>query len=125
MTAVELGPELADELQSALPNRDLEVIVGAFEEVDIVQGPFDFVVSATAFHWVPTDEGLSKAAALLRPGGWLALWWTFFGDDGRDDPFHEAIQPLLDGRIPKGAVLRHDLVFVALGRFGPSGEAVG
>lgn len=101
VTAVELGPELASGLQSTLPSPDLEVVVGAFEEVDVAGGPFDFLVSATAFHWVPTEEGLAKAAALLRPGGWLALWWTFFGDTAREDPFHEALQPMLTTHAPE------------------------
>jgi len=101
VTAVELGAEFAAELRSSLPGPDLTVIVGPFEDVDIVGGPFDFVVSATAFHWVPTEAGLAKAAAFLRPGGCLALWWTFFGDLSRDDPFHEAIQPLLAAAAPE------------------------
>jgi SAM-dependent methyltransferase len=39
-------------------------------------GPFDLIVSATAFHWVDPGVGLAKAARLLRPGGWLALLTT-------------------------------------------------
>ena len=34
---------------------------------------------------------------MLRPGGWCAIWWTLFGDDGPPDPFITATSPLLDG----------------------------
>lgn len=101
VTAVELAPEFAAGLRSSHPSAALDVIVGAFEDVDVAPGSFDFLVSATAFHWVPTEPGLARAAAVLRPGGWLALWWTVFGDEGRDDPFHDAIQPLLTRHAPE------------------------
>src|SRR5690349_15426557 len=39
-------------------------------------GPFDLIVSASAFHWIDPSVGLVKAARLLRPGGWLALLTT-------------------------------------------------
>ena len=39
-------------------------------------GPFDLIVSGTAFHWVDPGIGWAKAARLVRPGGWLALLST-------------------------------------------------
>ena len=44
-----------------------------FEDIELPEGTFDAVFSATAFHWVDPDVGWSKAARLLRPGGLLAL----------------------------------------------------
>jgi SAM-dependent methyltransferase len=49
--------------------------VASFEDLADT-GPFDLIVSATAFHWVDPGVGLAKAARLLRPGGWLALLTT-------------------------------------------------
>jgi SAM-dependent methyltransferase len=49
--------------------------VASFEDLADT-GPFDLIVSATAFHWVDSGVGLAKAARLLRPGGWLALLTT-------------------------------------------------
>jgi trans-aconitate methyltransferase len=66
------------------------------EDADLPEASFELVVAATSFHWVvPVHEGLTRCARLLRPGGWLALWWTVFGDHSRPDPFHEALQPVL------------------------------
>ena len=47
--------------------------VGRFEEVDLPDGSFDAVFSATAFHWIDPAVGWRKAARLLRPGALLAL----------------------------------------------------
>jgi trans-aconitate 2-methyltransferase len=42
--------------------------------VDPRQGPFDVIFSNAALHWVPDFEGtLARLAALLRPGGQLAV----------------------------------------------------
>ena len=86
VTAVELGAALADRLQAKFPGRALDVRVGAFETVELPASAFDLVVAATSFHWVPTEPGLQRCAAVLRPGGWLALWWTSFGDPDSPRP---------------------------------------
>jgi SAM-dependent methyltransferase len=44
-----------------------------FEDVSLPSGQFDAVFSGSAFHWVDPSVGWAKAAALLRPGGTLAL----------------------------------------------------
>lgn len=105
VVAVELGPELAATLAEQLQNDRLTIKTGAFEEVDVdadlQPGRFDLVVSATAFHWVAQPVGLQRCHQLLKPGGHLALWWNFFGDMDRPDPFHEAIQPILAAKAPE------------------------
>ena len=44
-----------------------------FEEVSLPEESFDAVFSAAAFHWIDPKLGWAKAAALLRPGGTIAL----------------------------------------------------
>ena len=44
-----------------------------FEDVSLPLGKFDAVFSGSAFHWVDPSVGWAKAAALLRPGGAVAL----------------------------------------------------
>ncbi len=100
VSAVELGADLADRLASKYHDRDLEVSVGAFEDADIEDGSFDLVAAATSFHWVPIEVGLRRCADALRAGGWLALWWSYFGDPQRPDPFHEALTPILERLAP-------------------------
>ncbi len=46
---------------------------GRFEEVTLPARAFAAVFSATAFHWIEPEIGWARAAALLRPGGVLAL----------------------------------------------------
>lgn len=41
-----------------------------------------------------------RCAEVLRPGGWLALWWSHFGDPDRPDAFHDALVPLLERFAP-------------------------
>ena len=71
VTAVELGPHLAAVLARNLPT--VEVVVGAFEDVELPSQAFDAVVAANSYHWVPPEARMTRAAALLRPGGRLAL----------------------------------------------------
>jgi hypothetical protein len=80
--------------------RDIEVMVAAFEDVEVPEATFDLAASATAFHWVDTAVGLTKCARALQGDGWLALWWTIFGDPDRPDPFHDALQPVLQAKAP-------------------------
>ena len=100
ITAVELGAELAALLQAKYEGRPLTVEIGAFEEVTLRPEGFDIVAAATSFHWVRADLGLRRCADLLRPGGWLALWWTFFGDPDRPDPFRDALNPIFEELAP-------------------------
>jgi SAM-dependent methyltransferase len=100
VTAVELGAEMAAALEAKYEGQSLSVEVGAFEEVPIDPKSFDLIVAATSFHWVPPETGLPRCADLLRPGGWLALWWTYYGDPDRPDPFRDALTPIFEALAP-------------------------
>jgi SAM-dependent methyltransferase len=61
---------------------------------------FDLVCSAQAWHWVDPGVRLHKAHRLLRPGGWLALWWNRAAGNGSPlrrafDDVYRAIAPSL------------------------------
>ncbi|HEY4410299.1 MAG TPA: class I SAM-dependent methyltransferase [Acidimicrobiia bacterium] len=100
VTAVELSADFAALLEARFAGRSLSVVVGPFEEVDLERASADLVAAATSFHWVPTDAGLRRCADVLRPGGWLALWWTYFGDPDRPDPFRDALIPVFEELAP-------------------------
>lgn len=100
VTAVELGAEMASALKAKYPGHDLSVEVGAFEEVSLDCDSFDLIVAATSFHWIPPETGIPRCADLLRPGGWLALWWNYFGDPDRPDPFRDAVMPIFEELAP-------------------------
>lgn len=103
ITCIELGPALAARAATHLqPYPRVHVHVGAFEDWEAPPGTFDLVMSATAFHWIPPETGYPKAAALLKPGGTLALFSNehptpfagFFAD----------VQPVYQRAVPT----RHD-----------------
>ena len=76
VTAVELGENLAQYLAwkyRDLPN--LSVWNGDFLDFPEEQR-YDLIYSATAFHWIPREQGLEKVKRLLKPGGTLALFWN-------------------------------------------------
>jgi SAM-dependent methyltransferase len=101
VTAVELSETFASRLSVKYQRRELTVLVGPFESVSLTSSSFDVVVAATSFHWVAPEVGLARAAEMLHPGGWLALWWNYFGDPNRPDPFHEALQSFLREHAPE------------------------
>src|ERR1700733_14245364 len=56
----------------------LDVEVAKFEEWDAAGRTFDVVVAGQAWHWVDMTAGAARAAAVLRPGGRLAVFWNAF-----------------------------------------------
>ncbi|MGH9283721.1 MAG: class I SAM-dependent methyltransferase, partial [Acidimicrobiales bacterium] len=100
VTAVEPGAALAGRLRERAGSGRLRIVGARFEDAGLPEPGYDLVVSATAFHWVPPEVGYARAAAALRDHGWLALWWTIFGDPERVDPFVDAFQPIADAKAP-------------------------
>ena len=112
---LELG---ADPLVAIEPNEDLarylahsvgdgvDIRVTALEDVDLPESSFDLAAAASSFHWIDEATGLATVYHALRPDGWVALWWTGFGDRDRPDAFHDATVELLES-MPKSPVGSH------------------
>ena len=68
------------------------------------KGPdhFDLVCSAQAWHWLDPAVRLHKAHALLRPGGWVALWWNR-PDDKAPEALHGEIDRIYAEIAPEVA----------------------
>jgi len=98
VVAVEPGAALAAHLRADLPGA--RVVTADFETADLPEAAFDLAVSATAFHWVRTEVALPKLARVLRPGGWLAVWWTVFTDHGRSSEFRRGLDALYRRFLP-------------------------
>lgn len=94
LVAIEPDPALAAYLDAALASR-IELQIVALEDAHLPADTFDLAAAASSFHWVEEESGLAKLFAALRPGGWLAMWWTLFGD-GEPDAFIAATSPLLE-----------------------------
>src|SRR5215471_4060471 len=54
----------------------VEAEVATFEAWDPAGRLFDAVIAGQAWHWVDPVAGASQAAAVLRPGGRMALFWN-------------------------------------------------
>ncbi len=62
--------------------------------------PADLVTAAQAWHWIDPAVRLHKAHAVLRPGGWLALFWnTPDADD--DSPLRYAVDAVYTRLTPE------------------------
>jgi ubiquinone/menaquinone biosynthesis C-methylase UbiE len=75
LTAIDIGAAMVRAARRNVADVSARFQVCSFEDF-AGSGPFDLIVSATAFHWIDPGVGLAKAARLLRPGGWLALLTT-------------------------------------------------
>ena len=98
ITAVELGPSLARAARQnlrAFP--EVTVVQAAFEDWAPAPGhAFDLVYAATAWPWIDPESKYAKAAAVLRPGGHLAVWGAGHAFPVDFDPFFTEIQDVYD-----------------------------
>jgi SAM-dependent methyltransferase len=96
VSAVEPDPRLAEYLTTVMEGYAVKVVVASFEDAVLGDDAFDVGVAGMSFHWVDQRVGLVKLGRVVRPGGWVALWWTVFGDPERPDPFLDATKGLLE-----------------------------
>ena len=71
-----------------------------FEDWDPEARMFDLVVAGQSWHWIEPEIGCRRAAAVLRPGGALALMWNRPAPDGFEhraalDEGYRAVAPNL------------------------------
>jgi SAM-dependent methyltransferase len=99
LVALEPDPALAEHLRGSL-GKQVDLRVTALEDAALSAGAFDLAAAASSFHWVDEAVGLAKLFRALRPGGWIALWWTLFGEADEPDAFIDATSPLLEGLVP-------------------------
>jgi SAM-dependent methyltransferase len=95
--AFEPDPSLAAHLRARVPDPRLDIRTETFEDGDLPDDAFDLGFAATSFHWLPRGKALRKALRVLKPGGWLAIWWNVYHDPRRPDAFGRAAEPLFEG----------------------------
>ncbi len=94
VTAIELGKDLSEySKQKFSTYSNFEIINTDFEKYEDTH-KYDFIYSATAFHWVPAEIGYPKVFQHLKSRGTLALFWNrpFAARDS--DPLHVEIQKI-------------------------------
>jgi SAM-dependent methyltransferase len=93
LVAVERGEHLAEIARRKLSSFEYaEVEVADFDRWECSPASFDVIVAATSFHWLDPETRVARCAALLRPGGLLAIIQTTWGVAQGDDPFFDASQ---------------------------------
>jgi len=93
ITAVELGPALADRARARVqPFRTVEVVTSAFEDWREPAQPFRAVVAVNSLHWVDPDQRYTKPARLLVPGGAMAVATCHWARPADADPFFFDVQ---------------------------------
>ena len=101
-----LGVEPDASMAAIARSHGVTVEDGTFEEWDPRDRLFDLVVSGQAWHWVEPVAGAAKAAAVLPPGGHLAVFWN----RGRNDPatwaaldaVYDRLAPAIAGDVAPG-----------------------
>jgi SAM-dependent methyltransferase len=72
-----LGVEPDQRMARLARRRGVTVEVASFEAWEPGGRQFDLLTCGQAWHWVDPDAGALKAAAVIHPGGRMALFWNF------------------------------------------------
>lgn len=92
--AIEIGPSMAATLQRNVSSDRLRVSVGDFETETVSPASADAVFSATAYHWISKAAQTDRPAAILRPGGVVAIVDLIQVEANEDSGFFAAAQPV-------------------------------
>lgn len=103
VTAVEPNDAMASYLRRTVTDSRLEVVEKPFEGCAFPAGYFDLAVAATSFHWVDERRGMAELRRILRPKGWVAIWWMLFEDPTAPDALSTLVADLV-GRPPGSEV---------------------
>lgn len=96
VVATDRGPRMLGRLHERHPQ--VPVAVARAEALPLRDGVVDGVCGAQMWHWVDVDAAAAEAARVLRPGGWLAVWWNDVAGAGL--PWFEAQQERLEAASP-------------------------
>ena len=104
LTAVELGNRLVALVRKkfqGVPN--FTVIQADFQKYEAEEGSYDLIYSASAFHWIPEEEGYTRVFRLLKSGGTFARFaHHLFYRKGQEKLF-AAIQQVYAAYMPGSA----------------------
>ena len=99
---VELGANMACFAQGKYADfSNAKFVNSSFEGWHGTAESFDLVLAAQSFHWIETAIGLAKAAAILKPGGAIALLGN--SDESQHTEFWKRGTPLHDEYFPSSA----------------------
>lgn len=99
VVAVEPGANLATILATTHANDRLEVAIADFETAELA-GDFDLAVAAMSLHWLDPVAAIKKLGGLVRPGGWIAAWWTIYGPANQRTSFRDQLDDVYRDLLP-------------------------
>jgi SAM-dependent methyltransferase len=77
MTCLELNPDFCHLAQrNCISYPNVAIYNTSFEDWRLEEKQFNVVLSANAFHWIPSEIRYAKAAAALSDNGFLILLWN-------------------------------------------------
>ncbi|MGO8860548.1 MAG: class I SAM-dependent methyltransferase [Acidimicrobiales bacterium] len=91
-----VGLEPDPRMAQVARRRGVPVESGTIEEWDAGARRFDLLTAGQSWHWVEPQRGAAKAAAVLRPGGRIGLFWNQAKPD-------RSVRPALDAAYARHA----------------------
>lgn len=98
LTALEPGADLCGLLRERFRGNPKVAIEAVKFEYFEPEAKYDFLFSATAFHWVDRKTRFRRAADALGEGGKLVLYWNNYSRT--DDPLFDEIQDIYKKYYP-------------------------
>lgn len=92
VVSTDRGPNMLARLHAHHPG--VPVAVARAEQLPFADATFDGVCGAQMWHWVDVPAAAAEARRVLRPGGFLAVWWNDVTAAG--EPWFEAQQARLE-----------------------------
>ncbi len=93
ITALELGPELAELAREKLARFDtVEVVTGSFEVWEPPDRPFDAVMAFNSLHWIDPELRYFKPAGVLKQSGFLIVAGCLWAVADDAQPFWRDVQ---------------------------------
>lgn len=96
VVATDRGPRMLGRLHALHPGTP--VVVARAEALPFADASVDGVCGAQMWHWVDVPTAAAQVSRVLRPGGWLAVWWNDVAAAGQ--PWFEAQQERLEATSP-------------------------
>ena len=98
LTAVEYGEEFTKLCKEKFKEyRNFSIITNKFEDTNFLDAAYDFVYSASAFHWIPESIGYTKVFSMLKSGGAFARFANHPYRDKSNLPLSEEMDRIYAG----------------------------
>jgi len=109
LTAIEIGDKLARYSREKFKAyKRFKVVNQDFESVALEENSYDLIYSASAFHWIAPEVGMSKVYRLLKTGGVFA--WFSVQPAPTQEYIHDELEKVYEeyGRYFNGGKMQFD-----------------